>query len=102
MFKAVLDAVNTINNDAYDITSELGEDEGFPVLELHTDGSAVVVSLSEAFVIWSSEDDVREYYKDKDDWEPMEPYLRKKTQELLDKLGSIKLLTKEVVDAAKD
>jgi len=98
--KEVFAAVSTINDEVYDFLSEHGGeydgDKAFYILDLHTDGNAIVVNFLDSITIWSFEDERREFIEDKDVWEPIEGYLRKEVKKLLDSIGSIKLTIKEV------
>jgi len=82
--KEVIEAVENINQQLFD---QIGQDQIGP-LTITTEplsGYQVVEWLGEA--LWNSEDEGREYIEDHDefkgDWEPLEPYLRKKIMELI-------------------
>ncbi len=90
MFKEVLEAVENINQEIYDFFEEK-YGETFPILELRTDGFAFVITFMENYPLWTSEDDEREYNEAKDEYEPFESYLRRKTQEMIDKISNIKI-----------
>ncbi|KKL81332.1 hypothetical protein LCGC14_1995800 [marine sediment metagenome] len=91
MFKEILHAVEDINQEIYEFFEEK-YGETFPILELQTDGFASVITFMGNYQLWTSEDDEREYIdEDKDEYEPFEPYLRRKTQEMINQIGSIKI-----------
>lgn len=41
-------------------------------------------------VIWNSEEDDREWIEESNDYEPFEPYLRKKINELIQQISTLK------------
>ncbi|KKM27071.1 hypothetical protein LCGC14_1578480 [marine sediment metagenome] len=90
MYKEALEAIESINQEIYDFFEEK-YGETFPILELQTDGFALVITFMENYQLWSDDNDDREYNEATDEYEPIESYLRKKTQEMIDKIGSIKI-----------
>ncbi len=91
MSKEALEAVENINQEIYeDLWEKYGET--FPILELQTDGYAIAITFMGDYQLWCSENDEREYFdEDKDEYEPLEKYLRRKVQELIDQIGGIKI-----------
>lgn len=53
--------------------------------EVITNGTTLVISFI-GIILWSSEEDDREYYEERDSYEPMEPFLRRRLNEELNKL----------------
>ena len=64
-----------------------------PLFELKTDGISVVVKFMGSHILWSSNNDGRKSYllPDEDDNEPLEQYLRREAQEIINQISSIKL-----------
>jgi len=80
------EVVEKINNEIYDLGLELNS----PYMELHFNGWAEIIKfLGE--VIWSSEDEGREYFYSIDNYEPIEGYLRREVNKLLIELKDIVL-----------
>ena len=94
MFKEILNAVESINQDIYEFFEEK-YGETFPILELQTDGFSTIITFMGNYQLWSDDNDEREYIEATDEYEPIEPYLRKKTQEMIDKIGNIKIKGRE-------
>ncbi|KKM03014.1 hypothetical protein LCGC14_1778760 [marine sediment metagenome] len=90
MFKEILHAVESINQDIYEFFEEK-YGETFPILELQTDGFGFVITFMGNYQLWSSENDERDFDEVKDEYEPFEPYLRRETQKMINKIGSIKI-----------
>lgn len=59
-------------------------------LELHSDGFYIVVTFC-SIQLWSEDDDDREFREDTNEYEPLEPFLRRKVMELIDKIKGIKV-----------
>lgn len=77
----------------YDMMILTGDDEINP-LSLVTDGGAIfVVFLGE--VIWSDENDLREYIEGSEVYEPLVGYLRREITSICAKYSKVKLLGKE-------
>ena len=93
MSEEALKAVENINQEIYDFFEEK-YGETFPILELQTDGFASVITFMGNYQLWFSNEDDREFNEVKDEYEPFEPYLRKKTQRMIDQIGSIKIKEK--------
>ena len=55
-----------------------------------TDGFASVIEFM-GHVLWSTEDDDRDYIEETDDFEPLAPFVRRKFNELIDNLSALKL-----------
>ena len=86
----VLNAVENINQEVYDFFEEK-YGETFPILELQTDGFAINITFMGSFRLWCDDDEEREFNEIKNEYEPLEPYLRKETQRLIDQIGNIKI-----------
>ena len=79
-------AVENINQDIH----ESGDFEDLSFLEYRTNGYGELVLLFNQ-QLWSSEDDERKYVDEEEDIrEPLEPYLRKEAQKLIDLIAGIK------------
>jgi hypothetical protein len=81
------DIVWLINNDLY---NKIKDDDLYSLASLHSDGGTRLVKFL-GVRIWDSEDDLREWDDIKDDYEPLEPYLRKEMNKVLDKLRGVVL-----------
>jgi len=93
MYKEALEAVENINQEIYDFFEEK-YGETFPVLDLKTDGFSFRITFMGNYQLWSDDNDERENNEATDEYEPFEPYLRRETQEMIDKIGSIKIKEK--------
>jgi hypothetical protein len=59
-------------------------------LTYKTDGYSRIIEFME-FTLWSDEDDERDYNEETDEFEQLEPFLKRKFNELIDNLTSLKL-----------
>ncbi len=59
--------------------------------ELHTDGYSIVIMFISNFQLWCSDDDEREFNENKNEYEPLEGYLRKEVQKAINQIGKLKL-----------
>ena len=81
-----------------EINQEINESEQYPdqcseftLLEYRTNGNGEII-LFFGEQIWSSEDDEREYVnEDEDEHEPIENFLRRKINEVVNLVSTIKL-----------
>ena len=79
-----------INTLQCEVSSQL-DDDVFPVIfELHSNGLYITVNLF-GQRIWDDDNDDRKYRDKTKDYEPLEPYLRKKANKLFKKLKGLKL-----------
>ena len=85
-----IEAVERINEEIFE---QIGDDHGFCPLEglyFRTDGFGELVEfLGER--IWCSEDDERNYDEEKDDFEPIEDFLRRTIMGMINTVGKIKI-----------
>ncbi len=90
MTEEALNAVENINQEIYDF---LEKEYGirFPILNLETDGFSILITFMGNYVLWFSEEDEREFNANKNEYEPLEQYLRREAQKLIDQIGSIKI-----------
>jgi hypothetical protein len=59
-------------------------------LTYRTDGYSKIIEFME-FALWSDDDDEREYNEKTDEFEPLEPFVKRKLNELIDNLTSLKM-----------
>lgn len=83
-FEEIMDAVNTLEQEIFEQTEGM---EYFNIVAT-SNGFCTRVSFI-GIELWNSEDDQREYIEDKDEYEPMETYLRRTINEELVKLRMI-------------
>jgi len=81
--------VYNINTELYELSEDFCVEYGVG-LQFSTDGYASVIEFM-GYVLWSTEDDEREYIEDKDDYEPLAPFVRRKFNELINNLSTLKL-----------
>ena len=81
--------VYNINNELYESNEAFCREYGTG-LQFKTDGFASVITFMD-FEIWSTENDEREYIDEEDDYEPLAPFVRRKFNELIANLASLKL-----------
>jgi len=81
------DLVEDINFKMYEI---FGEDSYLYELSIETNSTSSIIKYL-GFVIWSSEDDEREYLEDKDEYEDLEIFLHKQIKMVNEKITLIKL-----------
>ena len=91
MINEVFDVVYKLNQEIYESLFETCG-EIYPVFELHTDGNIILILIG-SHQLWNSEDDEREYIdEDKDEYEPLEQYLRREVQKIINTISNIKLI----------
>ena len=76
MVKQALAAVSAINDDM-----DQESDSQFHLVELRTTGYAILVQWL-GRTVWSSEDDERAFDEERNEYEPLEPFLRRACAEL--------------------
>ena len=89
MYEKISDIAKIVSNINAELF-EILEEEEFLSLNLWSSGDEHSIEFSE-FPIWSSECDDREYYDDKDEYEPLDDFVRKQLNALFEKFGKIKL-----------
>lgn len=72
--------------ELFEIVGDINEEMGFNrPLYFESDGNCMIVKwLGET--IWNSENDERYFSEEKDDWEPLKPYLKLKCKRLLESI----------------
>ena len=77
----------------YELNEELFEkyaDQVSGFFEYNTDGYSHLIKFG-GFVLWNSEDDDRSYVEKTDEYEPLEPFIRKEFNRMIDQLKKLKL-----------
>jgi hypothetical protein len=82
--KEVIDAIASINSDIFEKT-----DNEFIELELKTNGMGAIIYFC-GIQIWFSEEDERDEINENGDHEPLEPFLRKRVNEIIELFIKIK------------
>ena len=82
MYEDIEEITKIVANLNDHIDSDIVEEICF---EIKTDGYCVLIKFL-GCVIWLAENDEREYFEDKDKYEPLEEYLIKEKNKLIDKL----------------
>jgi len=92
IFEAI-ETVGKLNQEIYDL---LGENYGetLPIFELQTDGFLMIITFVEGFKLWFSGEDDREFYEDKNEYEPLEVYLRRESQKIVNIISHINMRQK--------
>ena len=83
--------VDSLNADLY----EDGDTEDFCMNEgvsfgYTTDGYVNVITIMD-FMLWNDDNEDRKYNEEEDDWEPLEPFLRRKFSDLVKNISHMKL-----------
>lgn len=81
-----LEAVQTINQDLY----EKSDGCQYLYVELQCDGDCIIIKFLDQ-IIWNSDDDLRIFYEEGNEYEPIENYLRREINELLESIRKIEL-----------
>ncbi len=66
-----LEIINELNQELYEKVGEIGRDFSYS-----TNGYVDIVNFGE-IMIWNSEMDEREWIEEKNDYEPMKPFLKR-------------------------
>lgn len=85
-----IEAVTKINEEIYEQTEEKNGICFFDGLEFSTNGFSMGIEFL-GDQIWCDEDDERKYDEDKDEYEPLEGFLRRQIAEVLKKTEKIKV-----------
>ncbi len=80
-----LDTVNELNEELYEKIGESGE-----FFTYSYNGYANIIGFGD-IQLWHSEIDDREFNEDKNEYEPLKPYIKRKFNEYIDKLNTYKL-----------
>lgn len=78
------EVVRALNTELFETDGE--ENTQF---EFTTTGFAQIITFGE-MVVWSSEDDNREFFEDLNEYEPMETFIRKEFNKRIDHLATLK------------
>ena len=81
--------VYNINEELYTSSEDFCVENGIG-LEFSTDGYASIIEFM-GHVLWSTENDEREYIEETDDYEPLAPFVRHKFNELIANLSTLTL-----------
>jgi hypothetical protein len=81
--------VYNINSELYEMSEDFCVENGIG-LSFSTDGYASVIEFM-GHVLWSTENDEREYIEETDDYEPLAPFVRRKFNELIANFVSLTL-----------
>lgn len=85
-----IEVVEKLNQEVYDYFENYGLT--YSLLELKTDGFSIIINFMGQHRLWFSEEDEREFDDEINEYEPLEQYLRRETQEIINQIGGIKLL----------
>jgi len=90
IFKEAFKVVDKINEEAREIFEE---EFGlcFPLLYLTTNGDYIIISLFDKFQIWFNDEDEREFDEEKNDWEPLEGFVRREVQKIIYQISKVTL-----------
>lgn len=91
MIDEALKVVEELNDEIYDFLNE-NYGESFLIFELCTDGNSITINFMRDYQLWNSDEDEREFYEDKNEYEPLGQYLRREAQERIDQISNIKLI----------
>jgi hypothetical protein len=90
---------NSLLNQAYDAVVSINDtiigsmdsksEYSMPIL-LTTDGASLLIEIY-GVQIWNDDEDDREFSEEKNEYEPLEPFLRKKINEELELIKKIKV-----------
>ena len=83
--------VDRLNSDLYDndATEKFCENYGLS-FGYTTDGFVNVITIMD-FMLWNDDNEDREYNEETDEWEPLEPFIRRKFAELVQEISLMKL-----------
>ena len=75
-----LEAVDDLNQELYEKVGEIGAEFSYT-----TNGYCDIINFGE-IMIWNSEMDEREWIEEKDDYEPLKPFLKRMLSQEIEKL----------------
>lgn len=84
IIKEAIEAMEQVNEDIYNM---LGVDE-FPSIIAETSGSSIALTFA-GETIWYDDDDDRQFIEDKNDYEPLVPFLKRKIMKVIQGLNRI-------------
>ena len=79
-----LEAVNDLNQELYEKVGEIGAEFSYTA-----NGYFDIINFGE-IMIWNSELDEREWIEEKNDYEPLKPFLKRMLSQEVDKLVEVK------------
>jgi len=88
-YKEIIEIVEKINGEVFEHLERFGLT--YPFFELRTDGFSIIIIFMGYHRIWFSDEDEREFDEDKNEYEPLERYLRREAQKIIDQINGIKL-----------
>lgn len=83
-----IEAVSILNQEVYDYFE--GFNMTWPLFNLKTEGDCIIIYI-ENHRLWFSEEDEREFDENKNEHEPIESFLRREGQKIIDQISGIKL-----------
>ncbi len=87
------EAVEKLNEILSEFLFEKYGDSEFPIFELQTNGTVIIITFMD-FRIWFSDIDDRKYKVGTNEFEPLEGYLKREGQKLIDRICSLKEVLK--------
>lgn len=63
----------------------------YPLFEFVTDGFSVIIKFMGHHRLWFSDEDEREFYEEANEYEPLEKYVRREAQKIINQISGIKL-----------
>lgn len=91
------DVVGNLN----DYLMEASGKDDCPLFELSTNSYAVIIKFL-GLVIWSSENEEREWIESANDYEPLDKFLMKEADELIDSLQKMKFEHRYITEAIEE
>lgn len=84
----VFQAVENINEDIHEALDNKANQ--IDLLGIISEGSMFIVVTYLDHQLWDNDNDEREFIEDRNDYEPLEPFLRKEIKKLIKQLNTIK------------
>lgn len=69
----IIELVEKLNDEVYEVI-------GYGCFGYHTDGTCQAILIDD-YVLWDDQEEPREFIEEKDDYEPLEPFVRKAAKE---------------------
>lgn len=86
-----LKVVEKLNQEVYEYFERYGL--SFPLFELTTDGFSIIINFMGQHRLWFSDEDEREYIDEEaNEYESLEQYLRRESQEIINQISGINFL----------
>lgn len=83
-----IEAVSILNQEVYDYFESFSIT--WPLFGLRTDGDCIIIDMGN-HRLWFSGEDEREFEENKNEYEPIESFLRREGQRIIDQISGIKL-----------